>query len=310
MLAYTLMVSFVLCSALQVNSAPKKPLTSADYRAILQKHPGNIDAYCQLVTALLQEGDTVLAEQQLSYALKLTDSDVCLHTLKIRLALQSSRTQEAIRTFTDLLQHGYELEPEDTLLHELSSCCAHALQMRLKLLTQREKGTSCLLRAMASLSLLQADTIAAIEAYRLAIQRGDTLAIPLLENIRAGRAENVTGATQYSIPLIRAKGYFELQTVVNNLRIKVVIDTTAVLNTISGVESAFLLKNEYVKPTDIIDQKQLLLRSIDVGQGIVLKDIVLYNRNGQEHPIILSLQAFSQLGKAVLNETKNSIDIY
>ena len=70
------------------------------------------------------------------------------------------------------------------------------------------------------------------------------------------------------------------------------------------------MKNDYITQKDIIQDTQVLMRSVEIGEQVVLSDVLFHNKNGQETPIILSLRAFDHLGKPVLNTNTNTIDIY
>lgn len=301
-------VVLLACVPLIAHNAP--PTGSAAIERELRRHQGDATLYCALVDALLQEGDTVTAEQRLSYALKLAPQDTSLNRLKVRLALDRSHHNEAVQTFVTMIGNGYRTSISDTLLIALSQCCYGSLRQRLDILSKRDKTGTTLYAACASLAILREDTATAVQALTIAEQRGDILAADELARMRTINVDSITNdSVKCRIQLTRTRDGFELQGKVNGLKMKIAIDTTATISTISGVESTFMLKNDYAKSSDIIRQTQLLLHTIAFDEGITLREVLVHNRNGQEQPLILSLQAFNQLGKVTLNEKNNAIEI-
>lgn len=294
-----------------MHAAPKKskPATSATYAEWLKKHLGDSNAYCSYVLALLTEGDTILAEQKISAMLKIDAANTCMLRSKASIALARGKQNEAVRCAADAIAAGWQPETEDTLMVQLAQTCGEALGLRLALTARKEKTNTDLWRARAVLALLQADTVTALAHYTTARQLGDTT---LNETIAALRTVEQLDSSRvrYRIPFTRTFGAYELHAKCNGLPIKIVMDTAATINTISGVESLFLLKNEYITQKDIIQDTQVLMRSVEIGEQVVLSDVLFHNKNGQETPLILSLRAFDHLGKPVLNTNTNTIDIY
>jgi len=305
-------IVIVLCmTASCMQAAPKKgkPATSATYAEWLKKHPGDSNTYCSYVRALLTEGDTTTAEQKIAAMLKIDEANTCMLRSKAAIALARGKQNEAVRCAADAVAAGWQPETDDTLLVQMVQTCGEALGLRLSLAARQEKTNTNLWRARAVLALLQADTVTALAHYTTARQLGDTT---LNETIAALRTVEQLDSSRvrYRIPFTRTFGAYELHAKCNGLPIKIVMDTAATINTISGVESLFLLKNDYITQKDIIQDTQVLMRSVEIGEQVVLRDVLFHNKNGQETPLILSLRAFDHLGKPVLNTNTNTIDIY
>lgn len=287
----------------------KQHPASATYAQQVKQHPGDGEAYCKWVDALLTEGDTLQAQERISYRLKFNEGDICMLCSKARIALARSNTAEAVRCISDAVQQGWQPEEDDSLMVSIANCCAEALELRLSLISRRDKTGTSIRRARAVLALLQTDTLQALAHYTEALQLGDTTLKETIQQLRETKQTDST-TVRWTIPVTRTYDAYELQATCNGLPLKIVLDTAAVINTISGVESVFLLKNDYITQADIISQTQVMIRQLGVGNGIVLNNVLFNNRNAQETPLIISLHAFDHLGKAVLNAATNTIDIY
>jgi len=306
---YIVLICCCMCAAVCAAAPNKgKQPSSAMYAQHVQKHPGDSETYCLWVEALLAEGDTAQAEQRIAYKLKFNEGDICMLRSKARIALARGNRTEAVRCVSDAVLSGWLPTTGDSLWLSVADCCGESLGLRLSLLSRREKTVSSIWRARAELALLQADTLQALAHYTTARQLGDTTLAEIIAGLQSAERTDSTHV-KWSIPLTRTYDAYELQAKCNGLNIKVVVDTSAVLNTISGVESSFLLKNEYITQADIVGQTQVLIRELDVGSGIVLRNVLFNNRNTQDTPLILSLHAFDHLGEPKLNVKTNTIDI-
>lgn len=281
-----LLAALVLMCGMDVHAArPVKNKESAELVRLqkhIKQHPGDIDAYCDYVTALLQAGDTIEAEKQLDYALKLRSDAPCLLTHKALICLYRGNHTQAVTHAASRLAVDTLLTARDSvLIDSLSDCCMSSLTMRLQLMQQRLPNNTVLPWIIKRLSQNEPDN---------AVSAKDTV--------------------RMSIPFTRTFDGLELKATLNGLRLKVMIDTTATESTISGVESLFLIKNEYVRQEDVINRQQVMVRNLEFENHITITNLLLQNKNGQEAPIILNLAAFDGIGKAVLNERKNCIEIY
>ena len=307
---YIVLICCSLCAMVCAAASNKgKPLSSTMYAQHVQKHPGDSEMYCQWVEALLAEGDTTQAIERITYRLKFNEGDMCMFRCKARIALARGNKTEAVRSMSDAILAGWIPESGDTLLEAIAERYGESLNLRLELLSQRHNTNTGLWHSRASLALAMTDTLHALEYYTTARQLGDTTlnaTIAALQPVVATDSSNV----RYSVTLTRTVDAYEMQAKCNGLPVKIIVDTTAITNTISGVESMFLLKNEYITQNDIIQDSQVLMRSVEITEQIVLHDVLFFNKNGQEAPIILSLHVFEHLGKPVLNTKNNTIDIY
>ncbi len=304
------MVCCCICATVCTAALNKgKQPVSAMYAQKAHKHPGESETYCLWVDALLAERDTTQAEERIAYGLKFNEGDICMLCCKARIALARGNKTEAVRCVSDAVLNGWQPMENDSLWVSVVDCCGESLGMRLLLMSRREKTVTSIWRARAELALLQADTIQALAHYTTARQLGDTTLGEIIGNLQSIERSDST-RIKWSIPLTRTYDTYELQAKCNGLTIKVVVDTSAVLNTISGVESSFLLKNEYITQTDIVGQTQVLIRELDMGNGIVLRNVLFSNRDAQETPLIISLHVFDHLGEPKLNVKTNCVEIH
>lgn len=272
----------------------------------LQKTPGNTQLRCELIGLQLEEGDTVSAEEQLTLALKLGDKS-CLRIHQARIALNRGKTTDAAISCAAAMGDG--LLPEDEpLLYEVDSLSDGMLVTRLRRMLSKDKSSTTTPKGLGQLLLHRADTLGAIECFREAVHRGDTLLTPLLDSLVMGR-EDTDSLTVTSIPFTRTNGKMELNCQLNGLRIKMEVDTLAKESSISGVETLFLLKNGYVAHEDVIDNKILIIKELNFGEGLVLNGIRLHFIRNQESPVVFCLEDLRKLGRVIINEEKKTIEI-
>lgn len=123
------------------------------------------------------------------------------------------------------------------------------------------------------------------------------------------------------IPYRKTGGVYEIPCTVNDLPLRFIFDTGAADVTISSVEAAFMLKNGYLSPRDVLGSRNYMTASGDIAEGtvIVLRkvgigDAVLENvrasvvRN-QNAPLLLGQTALGQLGKIEIDNTKKVLRV-
>ena len=293
--------------------------TRASLEKAIKRAPGNVELRCELVGMLLAEGDTTEAEQQLDYALKLGQGG-CLHIHRARIALNRGKQNDAAGSCSAAVNAGL-LPDDEPFIHEVDSVTAQRVTTRLKMLCQKDKSNTYIPTGLGQLYLHKQDTVNALVYMREAYRRGDTTQLVLIDSLAAKQsvvphkpdsvsadsaAENANIRT---IPFTRTFGKIEVSCTLNGLKIKAEVDTVAKESTISGVETTFMVKNNYVTNENIVNDNTLIIREISFGEGLVLRGIRLHHRRTQESPVILCLDDLRQLGNVRINEEKKVIEI-
>lgn len=126
----------------------------------------------------------------------------------------------------------------------------------------------------------------------------------------------------HEIPLVRqASGTYLVKASVNGLPMDFILDTGASSVSVSQVESDFMLKNGYLKSSDIkgnsryVDaqgethtEKSVRLRSIKIGE-IEVSDIRAGVVSNQKAPLLLGQSVLERFGKVEIDQTKNILRI-
>ena len=293
----------LLASTLAVYGADKQ---TAGLEKRLKKAPGNVEVRCEYVGALLQEGDTSKAEEALDYGLKLGEAG-CLYIHRARIALNRNMTSQAAIHCASAVNTG--LMPEDEpLVYYVDSVSGGAVAMRLDRSVKADKAGTNAAKGLGQIRMHAGDTAAALVCYKEAVRRGDTLLVAVIDSLK--QVETFTEDSVVArIAFTRTNGKIEVQCKLNGLKIKAEVDTAATESTISGVETSFILKNEYMSKSEIVDNKVLIVRELDFGNGLVLKGIRLHHMRSQESPVILCLEDLRRLGKVVINEREKVLEI-
>ena len=161
---------------------------------------------------------------------------------------------------------------------------------------------------MGQLCLEKGDTIGATCYYREAVRRGQTELEVVLDSLLKEDVK-VEDTLIARIPYTRVSGRIEVSCKLNGLSIKAEIDTSATESSISSVETNFILKNDYVSSNEIVDNSILVVRELDLGQGIILRGIRLHHKRSQEGPIIISPKDMKPIGNIVINEKEKVIEV-
>lgn len=265
---------------------------------------------CQLVEILLQHGDTVAAEEHIALADKL-QTNACVQIQKARIAYARGRYGEAAIAYAKAFT--LDVFPQEEIgAYRTDSLTGGAIDTRLRVAATQDKTNTYAPKGRAELAFYRGDTAEGIGFLRLALQRGDTLLRDRIDMLSRTIRPDTTGigTLLYTIPFERKMGVPTLSVMVNGLKMKAEIDTTATRCTISGVESNFMLKNEYITPSMIKENRIVLLPAMQVTDRIVLRDLQLYNDNNQTSPLVLNLTVFAQFGIARIHPSKNQIEIY
>ena len=147
--------------------------------------------------------------------------------------------------------------------------------------------------------------------YETAFRLGDSTVLEALEALRTRQlTDSVTDTVFAEIPYTRQGKTMELRGQANGLAIRITLDTTATRSTISGVETKFMLKNEYLSESDIRENNTaVVIHSLTLSDSVVLQDVLLHHRAHQEQPIILCLRDLEALGRVRINEQKRVLEI-
>lgn len=302
MLTKTLYIGLLVL--LGVISPQRKALEKA-----VQKAPGDMGLRCELIGTMLAEGDTVAAEEQLSYAMKLRSAP-CLHIHHAQIALGRGKRIDAAADCAQAVVAGL-MPADEPFIYQMDSTPPHIVTMRLRMAMQKEKANASIPAGIGQLALLRGDTAAAVEAYREAIQRGDTTLKTVVDSLTKTTEDSCQSATPTArIPFTRKGEKIEVVCTINGLKIKAEVDTTATESTISTVEAHFMLKNNYVPAENVVNDNTLIIREIDFGDGLVLRSVRLHHIRKQEETIIFCLGDLRQLGTVVINEGKKELQLY
>jgi clan AA aspartic protease (TIGR02281 family) len=139
--------------------------------------------------------------------------------------------------------------------------------------------------------------------------------------VKDGITENAVKKSTV-IPLrSKGSGTFELACKINDLPLNFIFDTGASDMSISQTEVQFMLKNNYLKNSDILGSQQYMDANgnVEVGTKIVLRkvaigDAVLYNVaasvvNNNKAPLLFGQSALSKYGTIVIDNDKKTLSI-
>lgn len=123
------------------------------------------------------------------------------------------------------------------------------------------------------------------------------------------------------VPFVREAGICKVKCEMNGLPLHFYFDTGAADVTISDVEAQFMLKNDYLAPSDIkgnalygtadgsiVEGTVIILRKVVFG-GLELSNIKASVVHNQKAPLLLGQSVLSQLGKVEIDNTKKVLRI-
>lgn len=123
------------------------------------------------------------------------------------------------------------------------------------------------------------------------------------------------------VPFTKEGGVTKVQCTINGLPLHFVFDTGAADVTLSMVEANFMLKNDYIKPTDIIGSARYVDANGDISEGTVIN---LRNVNfggleldnvrasvvrNQKAPLLLGQSVLGRLGKIEIDNQGSKLKI-
>ena len=123
------------------------------------------------------------------------------------------------------------------------------------------------------------------------------------------------------VPFVREAGVCKVKCEINGLPLHFYFDTGASDVTISDVEAQFMLKNDYLTPSDvkgnalygtadgsIVEGTVIILRKVDFG-GLELSNIKASVVHNQKAPLLLGQSVWSKLGKIEIDNAKEVLRI-
>jgi len=278
-IVYLIAGLFLLCSH----------AAATNYEKLLKKQPGNTELYCGWISQLLQEGDTATAEEKIAYVRKLNTPIPCVHIKQAEIALDRGYHQKAAMYYADAICQGYDVST-DTLFAQILQSEKTLLQTTLQ---HRLPSTK------------HPDEVKIALALLLPQQPKDSLSSD------TDSTTTIADTLYWTLQYTRRGNARELYGQVNGLRVKLLVDSTLEQATISGVETQFLQKNNYIRDADILDNRlELILREINLGNGLILRNVRTKHIKLQEEPLILPLKLLELEGRVEMDDTTCEIRIY
>lgn len=123
------------------------------------------------------------------------------------------------------------------------------------------------------------------------------------------------------IPFTKENGVYKVKCSINNLPLYFVFDTGASVVSISSVEATFMMKNDYIKSSDIIGKQNYLNASGEVSEGTVinlrnvhfggldLNNIRASVVHNQSAPLLLGQSVLSRLGYIEIDNVRGILRI-
>ena len=132
---------------------------------------------------------------------------------------------------------------------------------------------------------------------------------PVNEDIKSQDELSNTLTETVEVPFTKEGGVTKVKCTINGLPLHFVFDTGAADVTMSMVEANFMLKNDYIKPTDIVGSARYIdangdisegtivnLRSVNFG-GLELENVRASVVRNQKAPLLLGQSVLGRLGK-------------
>ena len=137
----------------------------------------------------------------------------------------------------------------------------------------------------------------------------------------SGVAEDDYVEVSTEIPMYKEGGVYNVKCTINGLPLHFIFDTGASDVSISSLEASFMLKNGYLKHSDIIGSQNYINADGEISEGVVinlvsvefgglkLKNVKASVRKSQSAPLLLGQSALSKLGKIEIDNSKNVIRV-
>ena len=123
------------------------------------------------------------------------------------------------------------------------------------------------------------------------------------------------------VPFTRSEGVYKVKCEINDLPLHFVFDTGAADVSISNVEATFMLKNNYLKPSDIVGRQNYInangeviegtvinLKKVDFA-GLSLSNVKASVVKNQVAPLLLGQSVLGRLGKIEIDNDKKLLKV-
>ena len=123
------------------------------------------------------------------------------------------------------------------------------------------------------------------------------------------------------VPFIKSGGVYKVKCEINDLPLHFVFDTGAADVSISNVEATFMLKNNYLKPSDIVGRQNYInangeviegtvinLKKVDFA-GLSLSNVKASVVKNQVAPLLLGQSVLGRLGKIEIDNDKKLLKV-
>lgn len=311
-----IVIGLFVCVLFFEAQAVKRPVTEAErlqheverLQREIKRQPGEMELHCALAEAQLEAGDTTDAEKSLTYAMKMRETP-CLYIKKAGIECSRKEYFSAARNCAGAVKAG--LRPaEEPMIQHIDSLSGGGVRLCLQRMAMEDKQNSALPYGLAQMAIQRGDTATALQYYGNAFHLGDSTAQEAIRNLRSVAPASVTSDCVIAqIPFLNQYDLLELRGKINGLAIRIIVDSTATQSTISGVETLFMLKNNYVAKEDIHDNTIVVIKRLEIGESMVLQDIRLRYIEKQESPVILCLRDLERLGRVQIDEKKRILTI-
>lgn len=272
----------------------KRPVAETERLAReLKRSPGDMELHCRMAQAQLAEGDTAAVEKTLEYALKLKETP-CLYMQKARIQLARQDFYSAARYCAQAVKAGMKPE-EDSLIFQIDSLSSGGVRVGIQRLATEDKKNDALRYGLEQM-----------EKSEVRSQPSAVRSQPSEVSHQQAEEDSIIA----EIPFLNQTERLEMKGKINGLPIRLSVDTTATESSISGVETMFMLKNEYISKADIRDNTAVMIKRLEIGESVVLNDITLQHRATQEQSVILCMGDLERLGRIRIDDKKRMLVIY
>ena len=154
--------------------------------------------------------------------------------------------------------------------------------------------------------------------FKKLIQKYETKPAPLGES---DDEKTIYIDKEIEIPFTKENGMYKVKCSINNLPLYFILDTGASVVSISSVEATFMMKNDYIRPADIIGKQNYLnangevsegtiinLRNVNFG-GLDLNDIRASVVHNQSAPLLLGQSVLNRLGNIEIDNVRGILRI-
>lgn len=289
-------IGLLLCVLAYGAQGAKRPVAETERLSReLKRSPGDMELHCLLAEAQLAEGDTAAAEKTLEYALKLKETP-CLYMQKARINLSKQDFFSAARYCAQAVKAGMKPK-EDSLVYRIDSLSSGGVRMCLQKLAREDKKNAALQYGLEQME-------------RSTISRQKSAVRNHGHGLEVSHQQSAEDSIIAEIPFLNQTDRLEMKGKINGLPIRLSVDTTATESSISGVETMFMLKNEYISKADIHDNTAVIIKRLEIGESVEMKDITLQHKATQEQSVILCLGDLERLGHIRIDDKKRVMVIY